>query len=247
MSVGTNIFKTNIDNNYIGLNTYIDLSNNIHKNIIDISGNIGTSTGFFGDISNSIIMSHRDYANDTQYLIKQSSSGEISINSKSLTETIDICFDNVPQCKFNNDGDMTINGTIYTYSDIRIKENIKVIEDALEKVKGLQGIKYNLINEDETKNKKHIILRNIKRIKESYVVYEKNYEKKINFIRSWFLKNNIVLLAQDVEKVIPEAIETDGDIKTVAYGNLVGLLIQAIKELDNKYKYMLLNKPINNK
>ena len=212
MSVGTNIFKTNINNNYIGLNTYIDLSNNIHKNIIDISGNIGTSTGFFGDISNSIIMSHRDYANDTQYLIKQSSSGEISINSKSLTETIDICFDNVPQCKFNNDGDMTINGTIYTYSDIRIKENIKVIEDALEKVKGLQGIKYNLINEDETKNKKHI-----------------------------------GLLAQDVEKVIPEAIETDGDIKTVAYGNLVGLLIQAIKELDNKYKYMLLNKPINKK
>jgi len=212
MSVGTNIFKTNINNNYIGLNTYIDLSNNIHKNIIDISGNIGTSTGFFGDISNSIIMSHRDYANDTQYLIKQSSSGEISINSKSLTETIDICFDNVPQCKFNNDGDMTINGTIYTYSDIRIKENIKVIEDALEKVKGLQGIKYNLINEDETKNKKHI-----------------------------------GLLAQDVEKVVPEAIETDGDIKTVAYGNLVGLLIQAIKELDNKYKYMLLNKPINKK
>jgi hypothetical protein len=212
MSVGTNIFKTNIDNNYIGLNTYIDLSNNIHKNIFDISGNIGTSTGFFGDISNSIIMSHRDYANDTQYLIKQSSSGEISINSKSLTETIDICFDNIPQCKFNNDGDMTINGTIYTYSDIRIKENIKVIEDALEKVKGLQGIKYNLINEDETKNKKHI-----------------------------------GLLAQDVEKVVPEAIETDGDIKTVAYGNLVGLLIQAIKELDNKYKYMLLNKPINNK
>lgn len=212
MSVGTNIFKTNIDNNYIGLNTYIDLSNNIHKNIIDISGNIGTSTGFFGDISNSIIMSHRDYANDTQYLIKQSSSGEISINSKSLTETIDICFDNVPQCKFNNDGDMTINGTIYTYSDIRIKENIKVIEDALGKVKGLQGIKYNLINEDETKNKKHI-----------------------------------GLLAQDVEKVVPEAIETDGDIKTVAYGNLVGLLIQAIKELDNKYKYMLLNKPINKK
>ena len=30
----------------------------------------------------------------------------------------------------------------------------------------------------------------------TYVVYEKNYEKKINFIRSWFLKNNIVLLGR---------------------------------------------------
>jgi hypothetical protein len=199
MSVGTNIFKTNIDKKYIGLNT--DNSNN--NNIFDISGNIATSTGFFGDISNSIIISHRDYANTTDYLIKQTTSGELTINSKSLTETIDICFDNTPQCVINSDGDMTINGTIYTYSDIRIKENIQVIEHALDKVKALQGIKYNLINEDETYKKKHI-----------------------------------GLLAQDVEKVMPEAIELDGDIKTVAYGNLIGLLIQSIKELYDKYKTM---------
>jgi alpha-tubulin suppressor-like RCC1 family protein len=197
LTVGGDVFKTNIYNKYVGLNTY----NNNNKNILDISGNIGTSTGFFGDISNSIIMSHRDYANNTQYLVKQSYSGEITINNKSSTETIDICFDNTPQCTINSDGDMTLQGTIYTFSDIRIKENVKVIENALEKVKALQGIKYNLIHEDDTTHKKHI-----------------------------------GLLAQDVEKVIPEAIETDGDIKTVAYNNLIGLLIQAIKELYCKYK-----------
>jgi alpha-tubulin suppressor-like RCC1 family protein len=197
LTVGTDVFKTNINNNYIGINTY-DSSNN---NILDISGNIGTSTGFFGDISDSIVMSHRDYANNTQYLVKQSYGGEITINSKSLTETIDLCFDNIPQCVINSDGDMTIQGTIYTYSDIRIKENVHVIENALEKVKGLYGVKYNLINEDETTHRKHI-----------------------------------GLLAQDVEKVAPEAIETDGEIKTVAYNNLIGLLIQAIKELYCKYK-----------
>jgi len=197
LSVGTDIFKTNIDNNYIGLNTY----NSTNKNILDISGNIGTSTGFFGDISNSIVMSHRDYANNTQYLVKQSSAGEITINSKSLTETIDICFDNMPQCVINSDGDMTIQGTIYTYSDIRIKENVQIIENALEKVKALQGVKYNLIDEDEATHRKHV-----------------------------------GLLAQDVEKVVPEAIEIDGEIKTVAYNNLIGLVIQAIKELYCKYK-----------
>lgn len=197
LTVGGDVFKTNIYNKYVGLNTY----NNNNKNILDISGNIGTSTGFFGDISNSIIMSHRDYANNTQYLVKQSYSGEITINNKSSTETIDICFDNTPQCTINSDGDMTLQGTIYTFSDIRIKENVKVIENALEKVKALQGIKYNLIHEDDTTHKKHI-----------------------------------GLLAQDVEKVIPEAIETDGEIKTVAYNNLIGLLIQAIKELYCKYK-----------
>ena len=197
LTVGTDVFKTNINNNYIGINTY-DSSNN---NILDISGNIGTSTGFFGDISNSIVMSHRDYANDTQYLVKQTSGGEITINSKSLTETIDLCFDNTPQCVINSDGDMTIQGTIYTYSDIRIKENVHVIENALEKVKGLHGVKYNFIYEDDTIHKKHL-----------------------------------GLLAQDVELVAPEAIETDGEIKTVAYNNLIGLLIQAIKELYCKYK-----------
>jgi cytoskeletal protein CcmA (bactofilin family) len=197
LTVGGDVFKTNIYNKYVGLNTY----NSNNKNILDISGNIGTSTGFFGDISNSIIMSHRDYANNTQYLVKQSYSGEITINNKSSTETIDICFDNTPQCTINSDGDMTLQGTIYTFSDIRIKENVQVIENALEKVKALQGIKYNLIHEDDTTHKKHI-----------------------------------GLLAQDVEKVIPEAIETDGDIKTVAYNNLIGLLIQAIKELYCKYK-----------
>ena len=40
------------------------------------------------------------------------------------------------------------------------------------------------------------------------------------------------VIAQEVEKVIPEVVTTTEDgIKTVAYGNLVGLLIESIKEL----------------
>ena len=41
------------------------------------------------------------------------------------------------------------------------------------------------------------------------------------------------LIAQEVEKVLPEVVMTDNDenaTKTVAYGNMVGLLIEAIKE-----------------
>ena len=37
------------------------------------------------------------------------------------------------------------------------------------------------------------------------------------------------VIAQDVEKVLPEAV-IDGEFKAVAYGNMVGLLIEAIKE-----------------
>ena len=43
------------------------------------------------------------------------------------------------------------------------------------------------------------------------------------------------VIAQEVEKVLPEVISTDEDgIKSVAYGNLVGLLIESIKELKSE-------------
>ena len=43
------------------------------------------------------------------------------------------------------------------------------------------------------------------------------------------------VIAQEVEKVLPEVISTDKDgIKSVAYGNLVGLLIESIKELKSE-------------
>jgi hypothetical protein len=44
------------------------------------------------------------------------------------------------------------------------------------------------------------------------------------------------VLAQEVEKVLPEVVNTDPKtgIKSVAYGNMSGLLIEAIKELSNK-------------
>lgn len=45
--------------------------------------------------------------------------------------------------------------------------------------------------------------------------------------------NEIGLVAQEVEHIIPEAV-SGSDPKTVAYGNLVGLLVEAIKELSNK-------------
>ena len=39
------------------------------------------------------------------------------------------------------------------------------------------------------------------------------------------------VIAQEVEKVLPEAVSGEEGTKAVAYGNMVGLLIEAIKEL----------------
>ena len=93
-------------------------------------------------------------------------------------------------------GNMTAAGNVTAYSDIRLKENIEVIPNALEKVQKIRGVTFTR-NDQEDKEKLHI-----------------------------------GVIAQEVEAVLPEVISEDNlGIKNVAYGNMVGLLIEAIKEL----------------
>lgn len=54
------------------------------------------------------------------------------------------------------------------------------------------------------------------------------------FFREDLNKHQTGVIAQDVQAVLPEAVETDGKYLAVAYGNLAGLIIEAIKELDRK-------------
>ena len=42
-------------------------------------------------------------------------------------------------------------------------------------------------------------------------------------------EKGVGVIAQEIEKVLPEVV-TDGEYKSVAYGNIVGVLIEAIKE-----------------
>lgn len=86
-------------------------------------------------------------------------------------------------------------GYVQSASDARLKTSIQKIENALDKVKRLNGV---------------------------------TYEKK-------GLKGREVgLIAQEVEKVLPEAVGKDSDYLSLAYGNMVALLVEAIKELSEK-------------
>lgn len=95
----------------------------------------------------------------------------------------------------DNSGNTTSTGNVTAYSDIRLKKDIELIPDALDKVCTLRGVTYERIDSGERQTG---------------------------------------VIAQEVQAVLPEAVMTMTDEQqtlSVAYGNLVGLLIEAIKEL----------------
>jgi len=93
-------------------------------------------------------------------------------------------------------GNLTMAGNVTAYSDIRLKENINVIPDALDKVQQIRGVTFTRNDVDDLEQ----------------------------------LHTGVI--AQEVETVLPMAVSEDNSgVKNVAYGNMVGLLIEAIKEL----------------
>ena len=52
----------------------------------------------------------------------------------------------------------------------------------------------------------------------------------VSYVKKDTKQKGIGVIAQEIEKVLPEVVETT-EYKSVAYGNIVGVLIEAIKEL----------------
>jgi len=94
----------------------------------------------------------------------------------------------------NVSGSFTATGDITAYSDRSLKENIEVIANPLEVLKGMRGVTYNRIDMNG--------------------------------------REQVGVIAQEVEAVLPQVVHTDENgIKHVAYGNMVALLIEAVKDL----------------
>ena len=87
-------------------------------------------------------------------------------------------------------GNLTMANNVTAYSDIRLKEDLEPIPDAIEKVQSLTGYTYTRIDSGQRQTG---------------------------------------LIAQEVQKVLPEAVMDNGEHLSLAYGNMVGLLIEAIK------------------
>ena len=98
-------------------------------------------------------------------------------------------------------------GDTYKASDARSKENITDIGSSLEKIKLVNGVKYNFIHSEEE--------------------LKKSTEKSgtVN-------KQHLGFLAQDLEKVFPELVQTnEAGRKFVNYDGMIPVLVESIKEL----------------
>ena len=117
---------------------------------------------------------------------------------------VELRYNNIVKLETTSAG-IQVSGDVNSTSDIRYKKNIETIDSALEKVQALRGVTFDWDNDA--------------------FVYKED-EKKPNFT-----ERATGVIAQDVEKVLPEAVrENEDGFKNVAYGNMVGLLVEAIKE-----------------
>jgi len=102
----------------------------------------------------------------------------------------------------DSSGNATFSGNVTAYSDSRLKENVVTVDNALDKATALRGVYYNKIGDP---------------------------------------KRRVGVIAQEIQEVLPEVVLTvteknpatgeDSEMLAVDYGNIVGLLIEAVKEL----------------
>jgi hypothetical protein len=104
-------------------------------------------------------------------------------------------------------GSITATGDITAFytSDIRLKENINIIENALEKIDSISGVYYNWTDEA------------------IQLFPEKNKDVEVGVI------------AQEIQKILPEVVALrDNGYYAVKYERIIALLIQSVKELKNQ-------------
>jgi len=94
----------------------------------------------------------------------------------------------------DSSGNVVATGNVTAYSDARLKKDVSTIDNALDLVGKMRGVRYTRIDSEA---------------------------------------KGVGVIAQEIQEVLPEVV-MEGENLSVAYGNIVGVLIEAIKELNAK-------------
>ena len=161
------LLNTSSDPYAANMNQYVRTSDNVQFNNVTVSGGAGVVLTIAG-------------GGDLQINAQVSGSNSILYNDYGTLNCT---------TSFTSAGDIT------AYSDIRLKDNIKTIENPLDKVSKIRGVTFTRNDNDDT------------------------------------AKVHSGVIAQEVLDVLPEVVNKEGNgYYSVAYGNMVGLLIESIKE-----------------
>ena len=116
------------------------------------------------------------------------------------------------EMRLENDGDLHVDGDVVafstTVSDERLKENIQVVDNALDKVCQLKGVTFDWKKDGE--NSAGLIAQDVEKVLPSAVK----------------------------EKGLPFKADDDQEYKTVEYSQVTSLLVEAIKELKEENKLL---------
>jgi len=120
---------------------------------------------------------------------------------------LDVYVNGSNEFRFEADGDFHADGDVIAFSttvasDNRLKENVKVIDNPLEKLEQLKGVTFDWVNRDN--------------------------------------KKSGGVIAQELQKVLPDLVKEvdslnkDDKFLAVDYNGVIALLIEAVKELNEK-------------
>jgi hypothetical protein len=181
-----------------------------------------TNTTYSGGFSNTILFEHNNFSGGLAIARIYSvlpGFNQVDIRlatSSNNIQTDVICLNNgnagvgttSPSQKLHVIGNILASGDITAFSDKRLKSNINIIPEALVKLHKISGYTFNVSSSSQNTGN------NLK-----------------------LSSKHTGLIAQEVLDVLPEAVHKDKEgYYSLAYGNMVGLLVQAVKELDNKYQ-----------
>ncbi len=164
----------------------------------NITAGLASCTGYaYGNLTGTpFIPTHTSHLTNNSGFV--TSSG--FVNGNALSATTGSFSSTVTTTLLRSTGDIVA----YYSSDERLKDNVQVIDGALEKVSKLRGVEFDWNDKQD--------------------VYE---------------GHDIGVIAQDVEVVAPELVQTREDgFKAVKYEKLTALLIEAVKELTEQNKEM---------